>query len=135
MVRETEHVPRAGDPVVLINGEQSVITANFGRDPFSRRVLWSVETEDGTVRSVRLTPGEPLLWVEVGPGRSGRERAEDRQRDFPLLNGHLLTGRIFAEGDEYVGIAADGTEVIVGNVSAPQHVESYLREHPTPRDW
>lgn len=60
-------------------------------------------------------------------------------KKHPRLWAHLSASpcRIFCEGDEngadYIGIAADGQEVNMGQ--DPDQIEAYLNDHPTPRDW
>jgi len=56
-------------------------------------------------------------------------------RQTPILDGHLLAGRIITEGHEYVGEASDGTIVSLGDTSNPEQVERYLRNNPNCSDW
>jgi hypothetical protein len=36
---------------------------------------------------------------------------------------------------EYVGIAYDDVEVLLGYVGEEDAIEKYLADHPTPREW
>ena len=46
-------------------------------------------------------------------------------------------GKAYLDGNEAVGIAADGVEVSLGDVcgSNSQQVERYLESHPSPDTW
>lgn len=48
-----------------------------------------------------------------------------------LLDG----GQITVEGREYIGLAADGVRVNIGNVGDEAAVERYLTANPTPDTW
>lgn len=51
------------------------------------------------------------------------------------LDQHLRLGTIFVENGQYIGKAADGTEVFLGTVGDEASLEGYLSAYPQPSDW
>ena len=57
-------------------------------------------------------------------------------RASTLLIGNLVhSGKMFMEDGEYVGIASDGVQVILGTVGEEDRLARYLTDHPTPDTW
>jgi hypothetical protein len=54
---------------------------------------------------------------------------------YPTLMRLVREGRVRIEGTEYVGLAADGAVVSVGNVGGERATEAYLSARPSPADW
>ena len=52
-----------------------------------------------------------------------------------LLQKLIRSKKIFIDNGEYVGKAADGKEVSLGNIGDEKQVEKYLKSHPDPKDW
>lgn len=62
-------------------------------------------------------------------------KTKSKSNAFPLLTKMLLNETIWWDGKShaYIGLAADGTEVQVGN--SPKDVEAYLTVRPNPSQW
>lgn len=44
-------------------------------------------------------------------------------------------GHVRQDGTEIVGVAADGTEVSLGDIRDMKAFHAYIRAHPTPDTW
>lgn len=53
----------------------------------------------------------------------------------PILNTLLKDNRIREDRGNYIGVASDGEEVLLGVTGAEIPLEEYLEEHPTPKYW
>ena len=47
----------------------------------------------------------------------------------------IASGLLKMDGDWIVGMAADGVEVVIGDLDGVDRVEVYLEDHPTPDTW
>ena len=65
-----------------------------------------------------------------------RNRDEYAMKKLPLLRAFIDEGivRVLDDGT-IVGVAADGTEVQIGDTSHLDATEKYLQDHPTPHGW
>ena len=65
-----------------------------------------------------------------------RVRAQKPSSGESRLVPYLEDGTIWLTGSgEYLGKAADGTEVNLGMFGYEQQIEEYLKRHPTPDTW
>lgn len=86
---------------------------------------------------IRQNAGE---WSSLVPLRGSRSRYlpvghKGGKVPGPRLQALLDAGTIKLDGHEYVGTAADGVEVSIGEADETRRIESYLAENPTPDKW
>lgn len=53
----------------------------------------------------------------------------------PMLFDLIKSGTIFFQDGQYIGIAADRTEVLIGYEGREKEIEEYLTDYPEPKNW
>lgn len=105
--------------------------------------LWKGQ-EDAQFAVLMDNDGKPDAWVRSADWAVyGRQhgfwrvaRIQPAQGPLSVLERLVKTGDIIVkDGDRYVGIAADGVEVMIGEVGREASAAEYLRDHPLPSTW
>lgn len=58
-----------------------------------------------------------------------------RTQKTPILDDLIARGLVFKKDHDFLGFAADGAVVLVGDDSHMADTERYLERHPSPESW